>query len=346
MATLASAALLVQAGRLADTLPLRWLAAGLFVLFAVVCVGMAQVSSVAMLVIVVFGLRFCGQGMLSHVSMTAMGRWFVGNRGRAVAFAGLGYPLGEALLPAVVVRLSDAIGWRESWLVVAGLLLLVFLPLAVLLLRRERRPQSLATGGGEATGLDGRHWTRGEMLRHGLFWTLLPGLLAPPFISTSVFFHQVHIVAIKGWDMVAFADAYPVFAVTGIASALAAGVIVDRFGARRLLPFYLLPLAAALTVLFALSAPWTVVPYMGLMGVTGGLATTLLGALWAELYGTRHLGSIRAVAVAGMVLSTGLGPGITGFGLDQGLGIETQALLLAGYLVAVSVFFAGLVRRF
>jgi MFS family permease len=345
IATLCSAGLLVYAGKFADVLRIRSLALIVYGAFILVCIAMAHVNSVLMLGLVLFGLRFCGQGMLSHVSMTSMGRWFARQRGKAVAFAALGYPIGEALFPFAAVALAAMIGWRETWLVAAGVLGLLIAPLLFFLLRHERVPSTDINDGSFVPGIGNRHWQRGEVLRHPVYWALMPGVLAPPFISTALFFHQTHIVQIMSWDLVTYAAAFPLFSGTGITAALVSGFLVDRYGTASLLPFYLLPLAATLTLLGTTDGIWVMFPYLMLIGATTGVASTLLGALWAELYGTRHLGAIRAMAVAGMVLGTALGPGITGSLMDTGIGFRFQCLVMAAYLVGVSVFFWGLSRK-
>ncbi|MEM7496784.1 MAG: MFS transporter [Pseudomonadota bacterium] len=174
-ATLGSAAILVQAGRLADSVALRPLLLGTVALYAAALVLMALAPSALWLGLGVLGLRFCGQGMMSHLAMTATARWFRANRGRAVAIAVLGFPAGEALLPPVAVLLIGAVGWRDGWLLAAGTLLCVVLPVLLLLLARGGRVPQGEGGHESAAGMDGRHWTRRRVLSHWAFWALMPG---------------------------------------------------------------------------------------------------------------------------------------------------------------------------
>ena len=74
------------------------------------------------------------------------------------------------------------------------------------------------------------------MLRSTTFYALIPAILAPSFIGTGIFFNQVGIVALKGWELSWFAASFPVLAAVNVFSALTAGWIVDRWGAIRLLP--------------------------------------------------------------------------------------------------------------
>ncbi|MEO0682846.1 MAG: MFS transporter, partial [Pseudomonadota bacterium] len=141
--TLASAALMLWAGTLTDRVRARTLCVALMGAYAGVCLFASAAWSPWALAVAVFGLRFCGQGMLYHVAIVSMGRWFARARGRAVALAGLGFAFGEAVLPTVAVALIGVLGWRGAWQA-AAVAALLLLPVFVWLLRRERTPRSLA----------------------------------------------------------------------------------------------------------------------------------------------------------------------------------------------------------
>lgn len=343
LGTTASAALLMLSGGLADRFRARHLAAIVLVAYALVCTAMAQVSSPLMLALVIFGLRFCGQGMMSQIAMTAMARWFRAQRGRAVALAGLGFSAGEAILPLVTVGVVALFGWRGAWYGAAAFLLV----LAVVqwrLLANERTPRQWAETS-DAPGLDGRHWTRGEAVGHWLFWPLTAGVLGPPLIGTALFFQQARIAEAKEVSLAAVAAAYPLFAAVTVAASFASGWLVDRQSARRLLPFYQMPMALGCLVFAVGPGPWAVPLGFVLFGLTQGGAVAVLGALWPELYGTRHVGAIRGTAVATMVFATALGPGLTGLLLDLSLGIEAQFLGFAVLQGAICLGFKALERR-
>ncbi|MFT5508829.1 MAG: MFS family permease [Hyphomicrobiaceae bacterium] len=343
MGTLMSAALLMQVGRLADRFKVKTLAVATLSLFVMMCLAMSAVSHWIMLVFVIFGLRFCGQGMMSHLALTAMGRWFRGNRGRAVAIASLGFSIGEGLLPISFVLLTGLIGWRFGWVTAAAILALIVVPLLLYLLRSERSPQSMSDSQ-HSPGLGGRHWTRGEAMRHWLLWALMPGFLAPSFISTSLFFHQVHLTEIKGWHIASYVATYPIYSAFSVISNFAAGTVADRYGAARLLPFYLLPIGGAMIVMGLATSFWWGPVALVMIGITQGASQAMIGSIWPEYFGTRNLGSIRAFAVAAMVFSTAIGPGITGLLIDQGIGFETQCLWMGGYVALISLFFVGVSR--
>jgi len=344
LATLASAAVLVQAGRLADTMPLVRLAVAVVLLYALSAALMLLATGPLMLAIAVFGLRFCGQGMMSHISMTAMARWFRANRARAIAVAVLGFPLGEAVLPLLAVPVIEAFGWRAGWGFVSACLLLVVLPLVLLLMSRNRTPQG--EGGGEnAVGMGGRHWTRRDVLRSWTFWVLMPGILAPPFIGTCVFFHQVHISEVREFSLATMALGFPLYAGVVVATSFLAGFVVDRVGSTRMLPVLLLPLGVSVPVL---SLPGDVsiwfLTLLGL-GISQGLMITIVGTLWPTLYGTRWIGGVKALATAMMVVSTAAGPGITGWLIDLGVTFPGQTPYLAAWCLGMCVVFAFVAPR-
>jgi MFS family permease len=178
------------------------------------------------------------------------------------------------------------------------------------------------------------------MLRDARFYGLLPGLLAPAFIITGVLFHQVHLVEVKGWTLAGFAASYPLYAGSATAASLGVGWLIDRYGAVQILPFYLLPLALGLALLGTSDSVWAAAVFMTLMGATAGAATIVLGALLPELYGTTHLGAIRALSVALLVFATAISPGVIGWLIDQGVTLNLQFRVMSVYTVACALSFA------
>ena len=343
-ATLASAALLIKAGQLADTMSLRKLAMLVIVGFALICVGMALHESIVMLFVMVLGLRFFGQGMIGHVGMTATARWFQARRGRAIAITSLGYGIGEAVLPALAVLAMALVGWRGTWLLAAGILTLVFGGALWVLFARDRDPQG-GESSGPVPGALGRHWTRPEALRHWSYWALFPGILTPSFIGTVIFFHQAHVSGEKGWSLIEMAAGYPVYAVSAMIAVFIAGRIIDAFGALTLLPLFLLPIGLGIVLLGTSDAVWIWGVVLGCIGFGAGFSSGLNGAVWAELYGTRNLGAIRALAVSAMVFSTAIGPAITGLLIDAGITLERQGVVMMLWCVGLSAIFVVVARR-
>lgn len=347
VATLASAATLLGLGKAADRFDIVRTSAVTLVGLALAAAAMANARSSVVIVFALFGLRLLGQGMMSHLAMTAMGRWFTAGRGRALSLASLGHPMGEALLPPLVAGLLTFVAWRQVWIGMAIAVVAAFVP-AVLILGgvvRRRGLDRAATSEGSVDSNTAPSWTRKQVLADKRFYALLPGVLAPPFIVTGVLFHQVHLVTVKSWTLAGFTACYPLFAASQTGVALGLGWLVDRHGAARLMPFYLLPLSAALAVAAIGEAEVTAAVFMTLMGCTAGGAAIVFGALWPELYGVAHLGAIRSLAVSSMVFATALAPGAMGWLIDEGVRLETQLLVLAVYTAVCAAFFGVLRPR-
>lgn len=343
-ATAAAAAVMVWAGAQADRHAVRALGTWVLMGLAFACVLMAAIPAAWMLVPAVFALRLMGQGMTSHIGTVAMARWFDAARGRALALASLGFSLGEAILPVAFVALLTVASWRSLWLLCAALILAA-IPLLRALLARERSPSGLGVEAPAAPGMDGRHWKRAQVLRSGLFWAMVPTLLGPSAFVTAFFFLQVHLAGAKGWSHLELVALFPLYTVTAVGAMLAAGWAVDRFGSGRLVPVSLLPLAGAFLVVSGAQGLGLAAVGVMLMGVTSGVNATLPGAFWAEFYGTRHLGAVKAMAAAVMVLGSAIGPGLTGLLIDAGMDFERQMPAIAAYLLAASGLTALVIGR-
>lgn len=337
LGTLASAATLIQLGRRADTADPRRLAAIIALALGAVCMAMAGAWSVWALPILIFGLRLCGQGLMSHLSQTLTARWFVATRGRALAIVSFGYPVGEAIMPLMAVALIQGLGWRASWLVAGLIMLLGLAPLLWVLLAKERTPAGTEAAEPPALGLGDRHWTRGQAVRSRAFWLIAPALLSPSFIVTVVFFFPALIASSKGWTLEAWAASYSIYALTSVVASFAGGYAIDRFDARAMLPFYQLPMAAALGALFLAEGVAGMAVTMALLGCTSGIVATTHSALLAELFGAKHLGAIKAMGHAVMVVGSALGPFVVGALLDLGLSFAAQSLGMIAFIMALSI---------
>lgn len=349
--TLLSSIALIWVGALADRITLRTLA--LFCLFGLsaVAIGMGFVGNVIVLGLLLFGLRLFGQGMMVHIAVTAMSRWFNRFRGRALAIAQFGFPTAEASLPFVVTLAIAAYGWRQVWFAAAAVMVLVLVPLLAFLLREHpdgRRAQARGIhnpDGDTATTPTGARWTRAAVLRDPLFYALIPGFMGPPAIVTLFLFHQANLVALKGWDLTVFTAFFPVLSATSVATAMVAGTLIDRFGAYRIVPYVLVPLAIGAIGIGLFDPLWVIPAFLMTLGLTGGMMGPVTGALWAEVYGTAHLGTIRALATSALVLASALGPGLAGTLIDAGIPLTTQAFFYAAFCLIATIGYLALMPR-
>jgi MFS family permease len=347
--TLASGLLIIVIGNLIDRIDLRLYAPGLGIAMAGACYLLGTAQSVTMLIIAIFFLRICGQGLMSQAATVSMARYFdASTRGRAVSLAALGFPTGQALLPAMAVVAMAALPWREVW-TTSALVTLLILPLSMLWLLRghgERHTELLGRLGNidsaAARRTGAADWTRGQVVRDRRFLVAMIAMLAPSFIITGLNFHQVHLAESKGWPLGLYASSFALYAGCQVASAVLTGIAVDRYGSVRLVPYYLIPLGIAALVIASYSSPLALALFMMLGGISGGAGSTLVATIWAELYGVRHLGGIKAMVAGLSVISSALAPAIFGVFIDENISIDTlaglsgiYALMGAGLLMVV-----------
>lgn len=335
-ATLASAFAMMYSGRFIDYWSLRRFT--LFALLGLVlgCVAMGLAAHVAALFIAIFMLRHFGQGLSSHTGMTSAGRAYDKNRGQAVSLVQLGYASFEGFFPLMAVLVIGLIGWQQSWLLYAALLFFVAMPLQAFLAGAEPRQAETAMAQG-ADEVD-----MAAMLRDKRFWMVLPLYLAPPFLLTGMFFHQVQLAAKRDWPIETLAAAFTLYAFFKVATSLFVGPMIDRFSAVRLMPLSAVPLLLAFSLLVLPYDPFgdaTPFVYMGLIGINLGTAGPISGGLWPELFGTKHLGAIRSLTSPIVITSTAAAPVTFGVALDAGIGFASlalggQLLLVVGSLLA------------
>ena len=344
-ATLASALLLLKTGSLIDRLDLRRFA--YMVTFGLALGGLllAAAASLPMLFMAILVLRHTGQGLMGMAGSTTMVRYLPAEKGKASAISGMGYSVSEALLPTVVVIMLATIGWRESWLA-WSLLIALALPLVVyrLLQGHDRRHAdylaTLTTPGDSSDDIAiprQRQWTRDEVIRDPLFYLFLPALLTTPMLFTGFMFHQVHLVESKGWSLAIWGSLYTVYAVVSTVMKLFSGLLVDRFGAMRLVPVMVLPMGLGLLILAAGDSLAVAAVFMVLLGITVGGYATISSPFFAEKYGTLHMGSIKSVTTAAMVFSSAISPVLMGWLIDLGVSMEVQALGGVAYIVVAAV---------
>jgi len=320
--TLASAIVMVWAGTSSDFFKARTIGVLVLVSLGLSSLLMALNPIVWLLPMIVFLLRFLGQGMLPHISAVSMSRWFVSQRGKALAISNTGYALGEALLPVLFTVLMLSYHWQNLW-VLASLFCFLMAPLIWILLKNERTPQSLSK---EVTtfGLHGKSWSRKQVITHPLFWFMLPALIGPSACVTSFFFQQVYFAEIKGWTHLQLVALFPIYTLVAIVFNIVSGWALDKFGLDRILPYYQIPMVLAFILFYFVSTQVGMALGLCFLAISSGANSTLPTAFWAEYYGTQFLGAIKALGTAIMVLGSAIGPGMTGHLIDLGFGLEGQ----------------------
>jgi len=330
-ATLASGLLMFWLGSLADHWSMRR-AIGLVLCGLALGAWIVSVAdSVVLLVPGLFLLRLCGQGLAGHLAVVAAAR-YARRRGRAVAMVSYGFILGEALLPAAVALAMDHMGWREVWLTAAAVTVALALPTLLRLAWPLTHPRDLQRDGPLDTTV---LMTRRKLFIHSSFLRVLAIALVPPVVVTAVFLHQGTVAERLDWNRADIASGFLLFAGIQGVFAFAGGRVIDRFSARVLLRYSLLPAGVGLLSLSLLPPGVSLWVLFAGLGMTAGLNGVITGAVWVELFGSSQLGLIRGVYSALMVVSTALGPVGLGALFDLQVSLLTMALAYLAYALLV-----------
>ena len=346
--TLLSAALLPFTGRWIDRMALRDYAMLICAALTVACAVAALAPSAGFLILVIFLLRQSGQGLASHVSVTAMVKYFRHNRGKAIALASLGHPLARAGVPVAAVALIAQYGWRATYAVCAVLVALVLLPTIAWLLAKgaESRlfdPQSARQR--EAAPSTQPDRRLGDLLREPFFYLVMPGIVAPSAIDTALFFHLLTIAEMKGWSPAWVTSGYAIYALAVVVVSLLAGKLVDRIGAKPLLPATLLPLMAGVAILAYFDHLGWAWVFLGVVGIGAGIRMTVVPAMWADHCGPRHIGAVKSAVATLGVFGSALGPPLMGWMLDIQVTLPAMALAAIFYMAAASALMWSACRR-
>ncbi|MFW5706329.1 MAG: MFS transporter [Bacteroidota bacterium] len=351
IATLCSGFTIIFAGKLIDRMPLMKFT--LLVVAGIIAANLVAgfAFNLVLLFLGFFMLRFFGQGLLSHTSMTTMGRYFTYARGKALSIAYLGFPLAEALFPITIVSLIGMIGWRESLGASAVFIAITLIPLAWYLLSSTNKSMVVETPSARVSGKQAqsevpeRSWRQKEIIANINFYIFAPTVFIVGFTLTALFFFQTFIAEFKGWTVEWMALSIAAYAISSFFFSIVSGPLIDRFTARRIFPFVLLPLAAGLLILILFDHPVAAVFFWLMTGITAGANPTTGNALYAETYGVKSLGSIRSIFTFVMVASTAAGPVVYSFLIKMGFTYNHIHLILIGVILANILFILGAYAR-
>jgi len=337
-ATLLSSISLIWLGKKIDELRLLNFSFMVIILLFLSSLFFSFVNSIYLLFLGIFLLRLSGQGLMSHTATTAISRYFEKSRGKALSTIWFGLSSAEFIMPLTIVFLLSVYSWRNIWITIS-IFVILFLPLISLLTIKNLKISSRENEDNELENKfkNIKNWKRKEVLFDPRFYLILMTMLAMPWIATGVFVYQSFIIDSKNWGDYIIAQSFMIYSILSVLTLLISGFLVDRFTSRKLIPFMNIPLLIGMFILFTYESYLSSYVFLGLIGISNGLANVLGSSTWAEIYGVRYLGGIKAITTSMMVFSTAFGTAIFGILIDLGYSIETIALVCFSYIVIANV---------
>ena len=341
-ATLLSSFLFIWVGKKIDDINIFKFAFLVTLILSFSCYFFSKISSISFLFIAIFFMRFSGQGLMSHTATTTISRYFTKSRGKALSTSWFGLSTAEFILPVLIVYMLTITSWQNIWIYIS-ILVLIFLPITSFFLIRK-----LDFNSREETNQkelrDIKQWKRIEVLKDYRFYIICLNMLAMPWIATGVFVFQSFITESKQWGIFTIAQSFMVYSTLSVLTLIISGFLIDKFTSRKLLIFMNLPLLLSVLVLIFLDSLYSAYIFLGLIGISNGLANVLGSSTWAEIYGVRFIGSIKALTTSLMVFSTAFGTALFGFLIDIGFHIEQIATVSFIY-ISISIILLFFIRN-
>ena len=339
-ATLLSSFILVWVGKKIDDFDILKFASYVIVLLAISCFLFSKISSVFFLFFSIFLMRLSGQGLMSHTATTTISRFFEKTRGRALSTTWLGLSLAEFILPLLIIFLLTFIDWRNIWIIISILVIVILPTITFWLVKDIKLDSREASNTPDIKSKNIKQWSRIEVLKDYRFYIVCLNMLAMPWIATGTFVYQSFIVSSKEWGPYVIAQSFMVYSILSVLTLFLSGFMIDKFSSRKLLIYMNIPLLASTLILHYFNSPFSAYIFLGLIGISNGLANVLGSATWAEIYGVKHIGSIKALTTALMVFSTAFGTALFGVLIDNNFSIEQIAVVSASYiLIAILLLF-------
>ena len=342
-ATLCSSLLLIWVGKKIDDVNIFKFALFVIILLSFACFFFSKVSSVFLLFIAIFLMRFSGQGMMSHTASTTISRYFTRTRGRALSISWFGLSSAEFIMPVLMVYLLTIIDWQNLWLIFS-ITVLIILPTASFLLIKNLNLDSREASDENIKEVEIKQWSRREVIKDYRFYIISLNMLAMPWIFTGFAVFQSFVQTSKAWGPYVIAQSFMSYSILSVLTLFLSGFLIDKFTSRKLLIYMNIPLLFSVVVLYFFDTPITAFLFLGLVGISNGFANILGSSTWAELYGVKYLGSIKALTTALMVFATAFGTALFGLLIDLGFTVDGIALI-SGFYIFFSLILLFLIRK-
>ena len=341
-ATLLSGIILIWVGKKIDDFNVLKFSYFGISLLTISTFAFSKINSITFLFIAILLMRFSGQGMMSHTATTTISRYFSNTRGKALSTGWFGLSTAEFLMPVTIIYALTIMDWRNIWIIISVSIIL-FLPLVSYFLVKEVKLSSREDDN-KVIKENIKQWKRSEVIKDYRFIIIALNMLAMPWIATGIFVYQSFILSAKNWGEYTIAQSFMVYSIASVLTLFVAGYLIDKFSSRKLLIYMNIPFLISLLILIYFQSPVSSFFFLGLIGVSNGFANVLGSSTWAELYGVRFIGSIKALTTALMVFSTAFGTAFFGLMIDFDFSIEQISMISGGYIL-ISLILLFLIKN-
>ena len=334
LSTTLSSLLLINFAKLIDFIDLRLYSFLITIGLLLPCLAIYFLpANVIYLFLIIFALRFFGQGAMTHAGITSLTRYFGKNKGKAISIGNLGGMLGVMFLPVMVVYLSSIFSFRQIWFL-CSISLIIFLPILFFTLTNQTERQENFK---DSIKDNNKKWKTIDVIKNKIFLIYLPITCAFSFIGTGLMFHQIFIFTQKGWTIEMLGTGFIFLGGFSIVGLLFGGPLIDILNPRKAILFALLPIFIGIIVLLTFESFFFLIIYMSLYGFNLGISAPFTSSLWAELFGLESLGTVKALFHSIVVLASAISPVVFGYIIDWGFGIGMIAIISLIMIIVVTI---------
>ncbi len=267
----------------------------------------------------------------------AINLWFFKNRGLALGILLMGTSLAAIVVPKLAVWAIESYGWRNMFLIVAGLPLVVALPFAYILFREpqpEERPKALSSDSGNLTGV-----TLGVALKDYRFWLIWLSIAMIAGAFGGAFINMPTMLGDRGLEAQTAASVMGVLGIGIFSGRIITGMLLDRFWAGIVaFPLLCLP-AVSCFLLLGDTITFPMAALAGfLLGFAAGAESDLIAYLTGRYFGMAHYGKIYGMLYMPFGFFSALSPLIYAYVRDN-MGSYDPILSVA---IFIFVFGGGL----
>jgi MFS family permease len=293
---------------------------------------------------VIVGAGYTALGFIPHVSLIS--RWFVRRRGLASSLALAGMGVGSLIFAPVGEYLIAQYGWRHSYLLYAGLIPGVLIPLILMFYRSDPASLGLQPDGDAASqrarhttplaSLPGREAPYTAALRTRAFWALFLVIFTIAFNTMTLLVHQNQYLVDSGFSQEFAAWMLGLSGILRSAGSVIWGSISDRttregsFTISAVLGLIAMP---CLMSVQAAPEAWRVVLFVLLIGIGYGGTSVLYGTAAADLFQGRHFGKILGILDMGFGLGAALGSYLAGVLFDRYQTYHISFYVVIGFIL-------------
>ncbi len=342
VATLLASLFLLKVGHVIDHRPVRPFTIKTVLLLSGSCMLFSAAVNPAMILLALVGMRLGGQSLMPHISSSVMSRYFDRDRGKALSLSSLGFSTGEIIFPLFLGALIAFSGWRISVLSSGIFISIVLLPLL-----RKINIEALDMKNSEDSGAlpEKKIKLYIKMMKKKNFWVIGFPTFFLSLTLTGLFFYQYTLAEQMQWSIRWYAACFAGFGIAKLIFVMYGGILIDKFTARRLFPFFVIPSFFGFLVLAFITQKISPMIFLSLIGATVGLSGVITSAVIAEVYGTQNIGKIRSLFSVLMVVGAAVGPVSYGLLLDFGYSFRFIALASSAVLLVIALTNTTLERK-